>query len=606
MFSGIFPKKPDTAGEKALAQALGGGGDDDDSGSSNNSRKGKGGGGGTGLFDPSGLERAAKAAKELDKSKNAKEALKLIELQEVSKQREAEAKRTEYEAHVKSLEIQRAQKEGEEARKTLDSQTEHEKRRAEYRDQLERKRYVDQLNAEKYRKEEELRKQEEYLAKQEAIKRKTLEYEAELRQQTELARVKAETEGRIKQERQNHDLRVAQARAEAKEYRETVMEGIKLASDQLGKGLKEFLTDKERMTSAAITLSAVALGIYTAKTSTGVAGRYIEARLGKPSLVRDTSRRTAVQVLKNPIPSIRRLLTSTQAENALKGVVLEEGLTERLKRVAISTANTKANGAPFRNLLLHGPPGTGKTLFAKGLAANSGLDYAILTGGDVAPLGKDAVTEIHKVFDWANTTRKGVLLFVDEADAFLRRRSTEHMSEELRNALNAFLYRTGEASDKFMVVFASNQPEQFDWAINDRIDEMVDFNLPGEEERLQMVTMYLEKYVLNPPSSKAKPITVAGIGEEEVKYAAKVTVGFSGREISKLAIAWQAAAYGASGEAAMLNKELYLRVLDDHLEAKRKKKDWLEAAMSTLPGGAAVDSGKLVLDGALPPPPPRK
>lgn len=47
------------------------------------------------------------------------------------------------------------------------------------------------------------------------------------------------------------------------------------------------------------------------------------------------------------------------------------------------------------------------------------------------------------MFDWAATTRKGVLLFVDEADAFLRRRSTEHMSEELRNALNAFLYRTG-------------------------------------------------------------------------------------------------------------------------------------------------------------------
>lgn len=42
-------------------------------------------------------------------------------------------------------------------------------------------------------------------------------------------------------------------------------------------------------------------------------------------------------------------------------------------------------------------PQTGKTLFAKGLAQNSGLEYAILTGGDVAPLGKDAVTEIHKV-----------------------------------------------------------------------------------------------------------------------------------------------------------------------------------------------------------------
>ena len=50
----------------------------------------------------------------------------------------------------------------------------------------------------------------------------------------------------------------------------------------------------------------------------------------------------------------------------------------------------------FRNILMHGPPGTGKTLFAKKLAKHSGLDYAILTGGDVAPMGRDGVTAIHK------------------------------------------------------------------------------------------------------------------------------------------------------------------------------------------------------------------
>ena len=55
-------------------------------------------------------------------------------------------------------------------------------------------------------------------------------------------------------------------------------------------------------------------------------------------------------------------------------------------------------------------------MFAKGLATSSGLDYAIMTGGDVAPLGSDAVTEIHKVFDWAKTSSKGVLLFVDEGE----------------------------------------------------------------------------------------------------------------------------------------------------------------------------------------------
>ena len=51
------------------------------------------------------------------------------------------------------------------------------------------------------------------------------------------------------------------------------------------------------------------------------------------------------------------------------------------------------------------------------------MHYAILTGGDVVPLAKDGVTAIHKVFDWATSNRRGLLLFVDEADAFLRKRS---------------------------------------------------------------------------------------------------------------------------------------------------------------------------------------
>ena len=48
-----------------------------------------------------------------------------------------------------------------------------------------------------------------------------------------------------------------------------------------------------------------------------------------------------------------------------------------------------------------------------------GLDYALMTGGDVAPLGANAVTKIHELFNWAGRSRKGLLLFIDEADAFL-------------------------------------------------------------------------------------------------------------------------------------------------------------------------------------------
>lgn len=49
-----------------------------------------------------------------------------------------------------------------------------------------------------------------------------------------------------------------------------------------------------------------------------------------------------------------------------------------------------------------GPPGTGKTLFAKKLAMQSGLEYAVMVGADIAPLGHIAVAELNKLFDWAD------------------------------------------------------------------------------------------------------------------------------------------------------------------------------------------------------------
>lgn len=51
---------------------------------------------------------------------------------------------------------------------------------------------------------------------------------------------------------------------------------------------------------------------------------------------------------------------------------------------------------------------------AKRLARTSGLDYAIMSGGDVAPLGGKAVTQIHELFDWAETSRKVGLFCASE------------------------------------------------------------------------------------------------------------------------------------------------------------------------------------------------
>lgn len=564
MFGGAGKKKKD----ESLSSAM----------SPDNPPSNKKGGNSMTGFDPEGLERAAKAARELDSSRNAGAAIELIKTQEATKQHEAAAKRSEMEAYSQQLRQQNIQAEAEEARKTLEAQTQHERHRTEYKDELERKRQVDMLNAQKYMQDEQLKKQEEMVERQEAMRRKTAEIEADLRTKTELAKTRAEAEGRIRQERQNHDLILEKVRLEAVEQRDTVMKAIADGGKMIGEGLSSYLTDGEKLRNTAFMVSLAAVGIYSAKTGAGIAGRFVEARLGKPSLVRDTSRITVPQFLKSPISSTQRLTgIGMQSQDALKGIVLEEGLDSQLRKIAVSTAHTKKNKAPFRHLLLHGPPGTGKTMFAKGLAQHSGLEYAVLTGGDIAPLGRDAVTEIHKLFEWAKTSRKGLLLFVDEADAFLQSRETTKISEDQRNALNAFLYRTGTESDQFMMVYASNQPAQFDPAVLDRVDEMVEFDLPGEHERRKMIAQYIEKYLLNPPGRWAKKVTTVDIGDEEIERVVQDTDGFSGRAISKLAIAWQAAAYGTDG--AILDQESFFKTVQNHKKSMSQKDGWMKHAM---------------------------
>lgn len=54
-----------------------------------------------------------------------------------------------------------------------------------------------------------------------------------------------------------------------------------------------------------------------------------------------------------------------------------------------------------------------------------------------------------------------------------------------------------------MLVLASNQPEQFDWAINDRVDEMVEFEIPTFEERERLIRHYFQKFILEPATAKS-------------------------------------------------------------------------------------------------------
>ncbi|XP_077941355.1 ATPase family AAA domain-containing protein 3 isoform X4 [Gasterosteus aculeatus] len=523
-------------------------------------------------FDPTGLERAAKAAKDLDQSRNAKEALALARMQEQTVQLEHQSKVKEYEAAVEQLKGEQIRLQGEERRKTLAEETKQNQARAQYQDKLARQRYDDQLRQQQFLNEENLRKQEESVVKQEAMRKSTIEHEMELRHKNDLLRVEAEAKARAQVERENADLIREQIRLKAAEHRQTVLESIKTAGAVFGEGFRAFVSDWDKLTATVAGLTLLAAGVYSARNATAVAGRYIKARLGKPSLVRETSRITVAEAIKHPVKTTKRLRSRPQ--DALEGVVLSAALEGRVRDVAIATRNTRQNKGLYRNILMYGPPGTGKTLFAKKLALHSGMDFAIMTGGDVAPMGRDGVTAMHKVFDWASTSRRGLLLFVDEADAFLRKRSTEKISEDLRATLNAFLYRTGEQSNKFMLVLASNQPEQFDWAINDRIDEIVNFALPGLDERERLVRMYFDKFVLVPATTGRQRLKLAQFDYgQKCSDIAQRAEGMSGREISKLGVAWQAAAY--SSEDGVLTEAMIDSRVDDAIKQHAQKMDWL-------------------------------
>ncbi|XP_040575109.1 ATPase family AAA domain-containing protein 3-B [Lepeophtheirus salmonis] len=528
-------------------------------------------------FDSTALERAAKAAKELEKSKFSTQALELSKMQEETKQKEQMVKIKEYEVAVEQVKVEGKKVEADNRQKMLQEEAKIAKHKAEYQDQLARQRHEDQLIRQQRLKEENLRKEEESVAKQEAMRKATLEHEMEMRAKADQKRIASEMDARGKMERDNQDLYLEQIRLKATESRSTIMEGIQTAGSVLGAGMNAFLKDWDKVTAAAAGISLLAFGVYTSKRATGVAASYIQARLGKPSLVRDTSRFSAFEFAKHPI-SFWKKRWANKSTDALTGVVLNPNLEARLRDVAIATKNTKLNQGMFRNLLFYGPPGTGKTMFAKKLSSHSNMDYAILTGGDISPMGRDGVTAIHKVFDWAETSRKGLILFVDEADAFLRKRSSEKISEDLRSSLNAFLYRTGTQSDKFMLVLASNAPEQLDYAVNDRLDEVIQFQLPGDDERERLVRLYFDTYVLQPAAGEG-PKRGRKLKVEEMDYGAlcseiaSITKGMSGREIAKLGIAWQASGYAS--EDGVLSRKMIMENVQDALKSHKQKIRWL-------------------------------
>lgn len=168
-----------------------------------------------------------------------------------------------------------------------------------------------------------------------------------------------------------------QIKAKGRTKREQTRVAITTFFDSLGDSLSSFVDDKQKLATTVGSLVALAAGVYVTREGARVAGRYIERKLGTPSLVRETSKSTGQYAVTKRLARMLGLEKPVTFDD----VVLAGTLDTRVSRLAVSTRNTKNNNATFRNALFYGPPGTGKTMVAKRLARSAGLDYAVRVWG---------------------------------------------------------------------------------------------------------------------------------------------------------------------------------------------------------------------------------
>jgi ATPase family AAA domain-containing protein 3A/B len=189
-----------------------------------------------------------------------------------------------------------------------------------------------------------------------------------------------------------------------RERRETQRQNIITAFNMAGSGISSMLMNPKFLTKTAWLLLISFGAFHFTKLALSLFTGLVLSRFGKPQLVRETSKLYSNNIFTLPYHMGKKFLHTKMKRterDLLQGVILEKNLEDQLREISYAVLNRKKHYAPCKNLMFYGPPGTGKTLFAKKLALQSGLEYAVMVGSDIAPLGPLAVRELNKLFDWA-------------------------------------------------------------------------------------------------------------------------------------------------------------------------------------------------------------
>eukprot|EP01084_Bolivina_argentea_P116852 207550_1 len=151
----------------------------------------------------------------------------------------------------------------------------------------------DWLQKQRQLNEENLQRKQKIEEQIEMKRRESMDYQAKLDRDTAKIRVREETEGKMKIERENEDIHLRKNKLNLEENRKTTLEIRKeelLAYTNLVKGIKDLMTDSDKLKVMGTAIIGITAGVVGIKRGINLCAKQIEKRWGKPSLIRETSR----------------------------------------------------------------------------------------------------------------------------------------------------------------------------------------------------------------------------------------------------------------------------------------------------------------------------
>lgn len=227
-------------------------------------------------------------------------------------------------------------------------------------------------------------------------------------------------------------------------------------------------------------------------------------------------------------------LISSTTKITFDDIVGMEEVKEEIRKTLINPLNhpeayAKHNLSAGGYTLLWGPPGTGKTTFARAVASQIGVPFFKVDSSELVNkyLGETA-KEIKKVFSsvrqYAADNNTPVVLFIDEIDAFARKReSGETAAGAAVPALLQELQGFDTSSKNIIVIAATNVKDTLDSGVISRF-KCIHVPLPDFTARRALIELKLRD---------AYRVDEADIAQIDLDEAARRTDGLSGRDITK-------------------------------------------------------------------------